>query len=107
MTLFDWFSTTEVDNFARALAKDLVGRLPPPIPDGGKRITPERVSNAREAIFARSAAFARAHPINWYRKAHLGNTFKWELLNAGCEQAFADSWTYDLLVVISSKKHNP
>lgn len=106
MGLFNWFNTSEVDEFAKAIAKDLVGRLPPVNSGGSKKVTPERVNNAREAVLARANAFARNHKINWYRKAHLGNTFKWELLNAGCDQEFADTWTYDLMVAISSRKRN-
>jgi hypothetical protein len=104
MPLFAWFNTTEVDEFARALAIDLTGRLPPTGSEGYKKITPERIRNTREALFARAVAFARTHNVHWYRKAHLGNVFKWELLNAGYEKAFADALTYDLMVVIATKK---
>lgn len=98
MALLNWFNTAEVDEFARALAQDLIGRFPPP-PD--RKSTPERMRNAHEAISARAAAFARNHKTNWYKKAHLGNTFKWMLHDAGYDQEFVDAMTHDLLVAIT------
>ncbi len=101
MAILSWFDTKEVDQFARDLAQDLIGRLPP-LQDSGKKTTPERLRNTREAILARTSAFARTHGVNWYKRAHLGNTFKWELRNAGYDQEFADAFTYDILVAITS-----
>ena len=105
MAILTWFDTKEVDEFARALAQDLIGRLPPQQPDNSKRATPERLRNTRDAILSRTAAFARTHNINWYKKAHLGNTFKWELRGAGYDQQFVDAITYDVLVAITPVKH--
>lgn len=101
MAILNWFDTAEVEEFARALAQDLIGRLPPPSNAAGKRITPERLQNTRDAIISRTAAFARTHKINWYKKANLGNTFKWELHDAGYDEQFVDAITYDVLLAIT------
>ena len=101
MATLSWFNTKEVDAFARELAKDLIGRLPPSSEGSNKTMTPERLRNTREAIISRTAAFARTHKINWYKKAHLGNTFKLELRGAGYEQQFIDAMTYDVLVAVT------
>ncbi len=101
MAILNWFDTAEVDEFSRALAQDLIGRLPPPSSGGGKRTTPERLQNTRDAIISRTKAFVRMHKINWYKKAHLGNTFKWELRDAGYDQQFVDAMTYDVLLAIT------
>ena len=37
MFLSNWFNTEEVDAFARALAQDLLGRLPPSATVGGQK----------------------------------------------------------------------
>lgn len=102
MAIIPWFDTKEVDQFARALAQDLVGRMPPA--NAGKKITPERLHNTRDAIVSRTAAFARTHKINWYKKAHLGNTFKWELQDAGYDQGFVDAITYDVVLALTPAK---
>lgn len=101
MAILNWFNTSEVEEFARALAQDLIGRMPPPSNSAGKRTTPERLRNTREAIISRTAAFARTHKINWYKKANLGNTFKWELRDAGYDEQFVDAMTYDVLLAIT------
>ena len=101
MAILNWFDTNEVDEFARALAQDLIGRLPPQV-DATKKATPERLRNTREAIVSRTTAFARTHSVNWYKKANLGNTFKWELRGAGYDQQFVDAMTYEVLVAIAS-----
>lgn len=101
MAILNWFNTSEVEEFARALAQDLIGRMPPTSNSAGKRTTPERLRNTREAIISRTAAFARTHKINWYKKANLGNTFKWELRDAGYDEQFVDAMTYDVLLAIT------
>lgn len=104
MAAFSWFNTTEVDEFARALAQDLIGRLPPPTAESNKKFTPERLNNTRAALQARAVAFARTQKLNWYKKAHLANIFKWELREAGYDAKFVDAWTYDLMIFVTSKK---
>ena len=104
MPMFGWFDTREADTFARAIADDLMGRLPVSAEESGKMITPERVNNAHQAISSRASAFARTHKLNWYTKAHLGNTFRWALLEKGYDKAFVDTWTHNLLVSVSLSK---
>ena len=105
MALLNWFDTVEVDEFARALAKDFLGRLPAAPSLASKAHTPERVAATRDAMHARATAFARTHKINWYKKAHLANTFKWTLHEAGYDTKSVDSWTYDLMVFLSLKSN--
>ena len=104
MVIIRWFNTKEVDEFARALALDLIGRLPPPMAGTNKKFTPERLNNTRDALQARAVAFARTQRLNWYKKAHLANTFKWALREAGYDDKFVNAWTYDVMIFVSLKK---
>ena len=104
MSILGWFDTKEADAFANAFADDIVGRIPAPSEESRKRLTSDRLRNAHEAIIARAGAFGRAHPLNWYKKAHLGNTFRWLLLERGYDKAFVDTVTHNLLLAISRKK---
>jgi hypothetical protein len=104
MSIFDWFDTQEADTFAKAIADDLMARIPVFVEEGGKKVTPERVHNAHQAIIARASAFAREHKLNWYKKAHLGNIFRWSLLEKGYDKEFVDTWTHNLLVAVSVSK---
>jgi hypothetical protein len=99
--IFGWFDTREADTFAMAIAEDLMGRISINVDDSGKKATPERVSNAHQAIVSRASAFARVHKLNWYKKAHLGNIFRWALLEKGYDKEFVDTWTHNLLVAVS------
>ena len=103
MALFGWFDTSESNTFAKALAEDLTSRVPL---DGVQRgaIAPDRLRNAHEAIMTRSSAFARTHKLNWYTKAHLGNTFRWILQEKGYDKEFVDTWTHNVLVAVTGSK---
>ena len=104
MAIFGWFDTQEADTFAQSIADDLTGRIPTHDGESRKKVTPDRVRNAHEAIIARASAFARLHKLNWYKKAHLGNTFRWVLLERGYDKEFVDAWTHNLLVAVSITK---
>jgi hypothetical protein len=104
MAIFGWFDTSEADQFAQAIADDLSGRIPANAGNGGKKLSLERLQNAQQAIIARAQAFARNHRLNWYSRAHLGNTFRWALSEKGYDKAFVDTWTHNLLVAISTAK---
>jgi hypothetical protein len=106
MKLFGWFNSHEVDLFADAIADDLSRRIPALSEGSLKKLTPDRIQNARQAITARASAFARQHKLNWYKKARLGNTFKWTLLDKGYDKEFVETWTRDVLVAVSSKKQS-
>jgi hypothetical protein len=104
MPIFGWFDTKEADAFAKSIAEDLIGRIPPPVEDSRKKLTTDRVHNTHEAIVARAGAFTRVHKLNWYKKAHLGNTFRWVLVERGYDKEFVDTWTHNLLVAVSRSK---
>lgn len=104
MSIFGWFDTVESDVFARAIADDLTGRIPDVDGAGHKAVTPDRMRNAHEAIVARASAFSRTHKLNWYKRAKLGNTFRWVLVEKGYDKEFVDIWTHNLLVALSSRK---
>jgi hypothetical protein len=104
MSIFSRFDTKEADTFAKSIAEDLMGRLPLHAAEGNKKITPERLHNTHQAISSRAGAFARAHKLNWYTKAHLGNTFRWILLEQGYDKEFVDAWTHNLLVSVTGVK---
>lgn len=107
MGIFSWFDTAEADNFARAIADDLMGRMPLPAGGDARLPTAERVRNTEQAIFARAQSFARSHRLNWYTRAHLGNTFRWALLEKGYDKMFVDTWTHNLLVALSRSGDRP
>lgn len=99
----NWFDTKEVDEFADAIAADLLARFPPSEIEDQKRKGPARLKKAHDAIFSRAESFVRAKPLNMYKKARLGNRFKWALREAGYPAEFVDSLTYELTAFITVK----
>ena len=102
MAIFKWLDTSEVDGFAKAIAEDLMGRLPLVVEGRQKPLTQERLHNAHQAIVARTASFGRTHKVNWFKKARLGNTFRWTLLEKGYDKPFVDTWTHNVLVALAA-----
>ena len=101
--ILNWFDTKEVDEFADAIAADLLARFPPSEIENQKRKGPARLKKVHDAIFARAEHFVRAKPLNMYKKARLGNRFKWALREAGYPAEFVDTLTYELTAFVTVK----
>src|SRR3970040_2431970 len=96
MEILEWFGTREVDELAVAIAAELVKRVPPAALESRTRKAAERLRNTHDAIFARAGKFARTHPLNIYKRARLGNQFRWALKEAGYSPVVVESSSYDL-----------
>lgn len=101
MGIFQWFDTREIDEFAQSIAAELVKRVPPSALDSHTKKAADRLRNTHEAIFARAGKFARSHKLNIFKKARLGNQFRWTLKEAGYPPEFVESWTYELVALIT------
>ena len=104
MGLFQRFSSKAVDTFAKTLAQDIAKRYPPSLDTAAeKKISQNRVSRILEDAYAKAIAFHREHKLGVYRKARLGNTFRWELTELGYSKPFVEMATEGLVVYISRK----
>lgn len=101
MGLLKWFDTGEVDELARAIAAELVKRVPPASLDSHAKKAADRLRNTQDAIFARAGKFARTHRLNIYKKARLGNQFRWALREAGYPREFVETWTHELVLLVT------
>jgi hypothetical protein len=106
MGLFGSVSNKQVDEFAKALARELAAQCPPePARDGGRpNVTPKKLVATLEQICGKALGFREQHDLGIYRKARLGNTFRWELAEMGYEKGFVDDVTQRLVVYISRKR---
>jgi hypothetical protein len=107
MGIRDWFSTKEIDELAAAIAAELVKRVPPTALDSRTKKAAERLRNTHDAIFARAGKYARTHRLNVYKRARLGNQFQWALKEAGYPPEFVESWTYELVILITTPGKPP
>jgi hypothetical protein len=104
MGLFGSVSGKQVDEFARALARELAERLPPADPSGRRKVSPAQAASLLERIFSKAVGYKNEHKLGVYKKARLGNAFRWELEALGYERDFAEHVTQGLVVQISGKR---
>jgi len=105
MGIFGSVSNKQVDEFAKSLARDLAKQCPPDpaSADGRPNVAPKRLQSALEQICGKALGFREEHDLGIYRKARLGNTFRWELAELGYSKDFVDDATQRLVVHISRK----
>ncbi len=97
MAILQFFNTREVEEFATVLATDLGRRFPP----ASEARTDPGVKNQLKVILeglgARAIRFHREHKLGVYKKAKLGNTFKWKLRELGYSVEFAEMATKEIV----------
>ncbi|SRR5258706_3431895 len=105
MGLFGSVSNKQVDEFAKTLARDLAKQCPPDPANGEGRpnVTPKRLMSALEQVCGKALGYREQHDLGIYRKARLGNAFRWELAELGYAKDFVDDVTQRLVVHISRK----
>ena len=106
MSIFRWFDTAEIDEIARWMVAELVVRFPPSALASDQTKAAVKLRNAHDAIFARARKLARMQKLNIYKKARFGNQFQWGLRDAGYPTEFVESWTRDLIAVITVDRAN-
>ena len=104
MPLFGSISSKDVDVFARELADELARRYPPANEHAnGKASSQKRLSSILEDICNKALAFKNEHKLGVYKKARLGNTFRWELEDRGYSKMFIETATEGLVVYLARK----
>ena len=101
MGIFEWFETKEIDEFAHAIAAQVMERVPPSSLDPLTKKSAGGLKQSHHAVFSQAQKFAQSHRLNLYKKARLGNTFGWALRDAGYPPGFVDAWTYELVTYVA------
>ena len=99
------FSTSEVDKFAKDLAKDIGERYPVAIAnDPARKVSANRLTAILEDAFGQASEFTLQNKLGYFKKAKLGNTFRWELKEMGYDEKFVEVATEGLVVYITRKQ---
>ena len=102
MALFGSVSGKQIDEFAKNLALEISKRYPAALDKGGeRRISQKRLTTILEDTFNRAIEFKQQHKLGVYKKARLGNTFRWELEELGYSKKFIELATEGLIVYIT------
>jgi len=100
--IFKSFFSSKVTDFAKTLAQDIAKRYPPAIANNpAQMVSQKRLSSILEEAFVRAAEFNLENKLGWYKKAKLGNEFKWELKEIGYDEKFIDVATEGLIVYLT------
>ena len=100
--MFGTVSGRQIDEFAKNLALELSKRYPAALDKGGeRRISQKRLTTILEDTFNCAIEFKQQHKLGVYKKARLGNTFRWELEELGYSKKFIELATEGLIVYIT------
>ncbi|MGZ8153894.1 MAG: hypothetical protein ACXW2I_08480 [Burkholderiales bacterium] len=105
MALFGSVSTKEVDQFAKTLAEEVAKQYPPVLDQsGGRSLSEKRLTRILEDVCNKAVMFKNEHKLGVYKKARLGNTFRWELEALGYSKKFIETATEGLVVYLARKQ---
>ena len=93
MSFFAWFDATEAKIFGEFLAEIVIAR----VSDKNERISERRFGKRHDAMLfqleKQIALFEDRKSLNVYKKAQLGNAFKWKLLESKFDVDYVDQLT--------------
>jgi hypothetical protein len=92
----DWFNASEAKKFGKELAQFFIEKIPRES-SGKKEKSLAKKKEVLDKMFARIEQFKQQHKLNIYKKAQLGNAFRWELSDAGYDDEFVDDLTKMLM----------
>jgi len=96
--MLSWFDAKEAKEFGSALAQFHIEKIP--LDESGKKSrTPTKQQESLNKLFQQMVRFKLEHKLNIYKKAQLGNAFKWTLKEAGYEPEYVDQITKQLMLI--------
>lgn len=103
MAFLKFLDTRDLEEFATGLALDLARRFPP---EGESRTdagAKHQITVILEGLAARALRYHEQHRLGLYKKAKLGNVFKWKLRELGYTDGFAEGATRDIVTRLALK----
>src|SRR2546426_6995618 len=97
MALFGLLDTKEIEEFATVLAADLGRRFPPASEARTDPGAKNQLNVILEGLGARAIRFQKERKLGIYKKAKLGNVFKWKLREMGYSNDFTERATKEIV----------
>ena len=94
--IFSWFDASEAKQFGNALAQFYIGKLALDVDKTDKKYQNKKEFVSKK-LSEQVADFKNYHKLNIYKKAQLGNAFKWALRDAGYPGETVDELTGTLM----------
>lgn len=96
--MIKWFDAKEEQAFGRTLAQFYVDRVPFEAPFSKKKFA-TKTQDTLKGMALQIQQFRSGRALNVYKKAKLGNAFKWHLREAGYDAEYVDELTEWLLLL--------
>jgi hypothetical protein len=90
--MFDWLNASAAKEFGAGLAQFYVERVPVALAVTEKKFA-AKSKEVLDKMALQVARFKETNSLNTYKKAQLGNAFKWELRDAGYDKDYVDRLT--------------
>lgn len=103
MALLRFLDTTAIDEFATILANDVGRRFPPSSELRKDPAAGNQLKVILDGLGVRAHRYRTEHKLGVYRKAKLGNTFRWKLKELGYSEPFVENATRQIVLRMSLK----
>lgn len=97
--MFKWFDASIAKEFGESLARFAIERIPKEANKDDK-VFVKKTEKVLGQLAQQVVKFKQGNDLNYYKKAQLGNAFKWTLRDAGFSEAYIDELTRWLMVRI-------
>jgi len=101
--MFKLIDSKEVQAFATGLAEDLGRRFPPSSETRTDPGAKHQINVILEGLAARAVRFHADKKLGIYKKAKLGNAFRWKLKELGYSDQFAEGATKAIVTRLAVK----
>ena len=101
MAFLGLVDTKEVEAFATTLAEDLGRRFPPTSEKRTDAGAKNQLGVILEGLAARAVRFRDEKRLGLYKKAKLGNVFRWKLKELGYSDGFIDQATNAIITRVA------
>ena len=103
MAFLGLVDTKEVEAFAATLAEDLGRRFPPASEKRTDTGAKNQLGVILEGLATRAVRFRDEKRLGLYKKAKLGNVFRWKLKELGYSDGFVDQATNAIITLVAIK----
>ncbi|HSH73180.1 MAG TPA: hypothetical protein VK974_09005 [Methylophilaceae bacterium] len=96
--MISWLDASGATKFGTELAEFFIRRIPLADVTSKNKTSMANKRAALNEMFRQIDKFKIEHRMNFYKKAKLGNAFKWMLLEAGYNSEIIDDLTKEILL---------
>jgi len=98
--LKNWFDASKAQEFGKNLAEIYSAEYSIIEKKKEKASTVNKRAKLLGKLTSNVKQFGQAHSLNFYKKAKLGNAFKWALLEKGYDSKFVDKLTKEVILAL-------